>query len=366
MQVEYLARVSLPDDGWDVNMLEEACWKAGREASQRLFLLALRQRDREVASRVGGENKGKVRRYLVTRFGVVAFQREKVSGGSSGGCYPLDRAIGLKPRQETTLWVKKRACELANGYSYRPAAALLSAEIGDEVSHGAVYSWVQKSGQALRREEDERWEAVFEDGEVFEGEGEEKEIVVTKMDATILHAQEKGWKQLSVKLGVMYSGKELESETAKYKRYRLTEKTLHGGIEEPDEFGEKLYLKGEEKLALSKAKNLLVLGDGDPWIKNIAQGPYFMATYQLDWQHLMVKIQRTFSDRPRLVSELIDYLYSGEGEKLLTTVKLARLLCQSESPHSKLWGIPVTQTKVVEERFALALDILCSALSRPL
>ncbi len=125
---------------------------------------------------------------------------------------------------------------------------------------------------------------MFEDSEVFEGEGEEKEIVVTEMDATemdatILHSQEKGQKKLTVKVGVMYSGKELESETAKYKRYRLREKTLYGGIEDPEEFGEKLYFKGEEKLSLFKARNLLVLGDGDPWIKNIAEGSYFMATY---------------------------------------------------------------------------------------
>ena len=53
--------------------------------------------------------------------------------------------------------------------------------------------------------------------------------------------------------------------------YRLKEKTLYGGIEEPDEFGEKLYLKGEEKLCVSKARHQLVLGDGDAWIKNIAQ-----------------------------------------------------------------------------------------------
>ena len=137
-----------------------------------------------------------------------------------------------------------RACELANDYTYRPAAALLSAEIGDEVSHGAVYSWVQKSGRALRKEENRRWKAVFEDGELFEGKGEEKEIVVTEIDATMLHSQEKGRKKLTVKLGVMYSGKELESETAKYKRYRLAEKALYGGIEETEEFGEKLYLKG--------------------------------------------------------------------------------------------------------------------------
>lgn len=335
MQVEYLARISLPDEGWDVNVLEEACWKAGREASKGLFLSAVEKRDEEVVALAEGEKKGKVPHYLVTRFGVVAFRREKLKQAGSRS-YPLDGAIGLEPRQETTVWVKKRACELANQYTYREAAALLSAQIGDEVSHGAVHSWVQKSGRGLRREEDQRWKAVFGDGEVFEGGDEAREIVVTEMDATMLHSQEKGHKKLPVKLGVMYSGKELESEKAKYKRYRLAEKTLYGGIEEVDEFGEKLYLKGEEKLALSRARNLLVLGDGDPWIKNIAQGPYFMATYQLDWRHLMVKMHQTFSARPKLVSELIDYLYSGEGEKMLTTVKLARLLCEDEDQRQRI------------------------------
>jgi hypothetical protein len=174
--------------------------------------------------------------------GHLCFRREKVHGGSTEGSYPLDKAIGLQPRQKATLWVEMRACHLATGNTYRPAAELLSAEIGDEVSHGAVWSRVQKSGKALRKEEDERRETVFEYGEVFEGDGEEREIVITEMDATMLHSQEKDRKKLTVKLGVMYSGKELESETAKYKRYRLKEKTLYGGVEDPDEFGEKLYI----------------------------------------------------------------------------------------------------------------------------
>jgi hypothetical protein len=172
--------------GWSVNMLEETCWRAGREASQRLFLSALEQRDREVVALAEGEGKGKVMRYLTTRLGIIGFRPEKVGQSNGKGSYPLDRAIGLMPRQETTLWVKKRACELASEYTYRPAAVLLSAEIGDEVSHGTVWSWVQKSGKALRKEEDKRREAVFE------GEGEEKEIVVTEMDATMLHSQERG------------------------------------------------------------------------------------------------------------------------------------------------------------------------------
>jgi hypothetical protein len=28
MQVEYLATISLPDEGWDVNALEQACFRA--------------------------------------------------------------------------------------------------------------------------------------------------------------------------------------------------------------------------------------------------------------------------------------------------------------------------------------------------
>ena len=50
----------------------------------------------------------------------------------------------------------------------------------------------------------------------------------------------------------------------------------------------------------------------------------------------MVKIHQTFSDQPKLVSELIDYLYSGQDEKLLATVKLARLLCEDRDKRQKM------------------------------
>jgi len=342
MQVEYLATMSLPDDGWDVNMLEEACWKAARDAAKGLFLQALKQEEKEVLARVEGEKKGEVRRYLTTRLGLMTFYRQKLKqqeNGKTRYLYPLDRAIRLEPRQETTLWVKERACELATRYTYRETASLLSAEIGEEVSHYPIHRWVQKKGKVLREEEDRKWQATFEYGEAFGGEGEPKEIVVTELDATMIHSQEGKGKNIAVKLGVMYSGKELESETAKNKRYRLKEKALYGGIEEAQEFGEKLYLKGEEKLVLSKAQNVLLIGDGDQWISAIAQGPYFMATYQIDWWHILVKIHQTFSDQPHLVAELVDYLYSGRGKEMLDTIKLARLLCGDNERKKKITAL---------------------------
>jgi len=339
MQVEYIATLSLPDEGWDINMLEEACWKTGRETAKNIFLEAIRKKEEKLLSKVEGEKKGEARRYLTTRLGLITFYRQKIKrqeNDKNRYLYPLDRAIGVEPRQETTLWVKKRACELATRYTYREAASLLSAEIGEEISHYPIHRWVQNKGKAKRLEEYKRWQATFEDGEAFEGEGEVKEIVVTEVDATMVHSQGDKGKNIVVKLGIMYSGKELESETAKYKRYRLKDKTLYGGIEDVEEFGEKLYLKGEEKLALSKAENLLLIGDGDQWIRAIAQGPYFMATYQIDWRHILVKMSQTFSDQPRVLSELVDYLYSGKGKQMLDTIKLARLLSEDNEEKKKI------------------------------
>jgi len=42
----------------------------------------------------------------------------------------------------------------------------------------------------------------------------------------------------------------------------------------------------------------------------------------------LVKIHQTFSEQPQMVSELVDYLYSGKGKGMLDTIKLARLLCE--------------------------------------
>ena len=49
-----------------------------------------------------------------------------------------------------------------------------------------------------------------------------------------------------------------------------------------------------------------------------------------------MKIHQSFSDQPKLVSELVDCLYSGKGKELLHTVKLARLLCDDDEKRGKI------------------------------
>ena len=61
-----------------------------------------------------------------------------------------------------------------------------------------------------------------------------------------------------------------------------------------------------------------------------------MATYQIDWRHILVKIHQTFGDQPQLVSELVNYLYSGRGKEMLDTIKLAYLLCEDSDKKNKI------------------------------
>ena len=70
-------------------------------------------------------------------------------------------------------------------------------------------------------------------------------------------------RNMAVKLGIMHSGKELESELLNINVTGLRIKPFMVA-KEAQEFWEKLYLKGEKKkLALSKAKNLLLISGGN-------------------------------------------------------------------------------------------------------
>ena len=75
-----------------------------------------------------------------------------------------------------------------------------------------------------------------------------------------------------------------------------------------DDFGEKLYIKGEEKLSLSLARNLLLVSDGARWIAGIAGADYLKATCQLDWWHYEKKLRAALSREAKLQRELVSLL----------------------------------------------------------
>jgi len=267
MRISETLELSIPDDV-DIDKLERYLAKEIKRFGKQVFGKVIEEIETEKLEEAKGKvgRREKVPRYLFTRLGLIRFERHKVKYKEKGKFgFLLDDVLGLRPYQAATRWVRQRALELAVGYPFRKARSLLRHEIGDEISHRTIHRWAQEEGKKLR-EEEAKQEAVFARAEKVTNDGKQREIVVLEVDGTMLHSQEKGEDDFDAKLGIMYSGKELESKTAKHRRYRLKEKVIYAGIEGADDFGERLYIQGEQKLSLSLARNLLLISDGARWI----------------------------------------------------------------------------------------------------
>ena len=87
------------------------------------------------------------------------------------------------------------------------------------------------------------------------------------------------------------------------------------------DFMEELSLLAEEKLSLSKAKNVLFGGDGDSWIIS-GVGDYFpSATYLLCFYHLFKRLREGLGRRKEEQKVIKDLLLSNQTDKALSKIE---------------------------------------------
>jgi len=310
-----------------LEVLEQEIGLVLQHAGQQLMLKACRAMEAQLMERKKDKYLRDKRRplHLLTRFGWIRLHRWQAQKKDGGYCRPLDELLALRPRQHASPWIIKQAVALATRLPYRQATHLLSAQVEAPIDHRSLYRWVQQEGVAIVTEEDDLQEAVFQHGEVPVRDPTQREIILAEVDGTFLRAQREESDRFEVRLGVLTSGKALESLTAKHRRYRLQERVRYGGVETAGDFGERLFIRGEAHLGLSRAQHLLLVGDGAEWIEALAGHDRWRATYQIDWWHLTHAFHRTFPEHPRLVQRLKRDLYHGEGKKIIPAVRLARL-----------------------------------------
>jgi hypothetical protein len=260
---------------------------------------------------------------LLTSFGWVRLERSYVRDRQTGR-YGYLVELGSQQEHATPL-VVDWAVALATRLPYRQSAQLLGRLLGEEVDHRTLYGWVKTEGQLLVDTERQRQASVFEDGVVPPCDDDERELVVAVVDGTYLKAQRERQPSFEVRLGVAYSGRELVSSTARHRRYRLRERHLYVGVDTAQDFAERFYLACEERLALSRARHLLVVGDGADWIESLAGHERYKATYQLDHWHIIEQARRVFAARPQVVNEIARALHEGDTNRVLRSVAVARL-----------------------------------------
>jgi len=325
--VETKVTLSISQNGMGLEDLEREIGQVLQQTGQQL----LRQACQVMEDRLLEQEKGRYLRNkrrqldMLTRFGWIRLHRWQARRNEGGYCHPLDELLGLESHRHASPWILAQSVALATRLPYRQATSLLSSFVEAPIDHRSLYRWVQREGAAIVAEEDDLQRAVFQHGEVPERHPKERELILAEVDGTFLRAQREEGDKFEVRLGVLTTGKELESLTAKNRRYRLQERVRYGGVETAGDFGERLFLKGEAQLGLSHAQHLLLVGDGAEWIEALAGHERWKATYQLDWWHLTHAFQRVFPEHPKLVQRLKRDLYDGQGHKILPAVRLARL-----------------------------------------
>lgn len=361
--VETTVAVSISPDDMDLEALESQIAQALQQAGQELLVRACQGIEADMLEQQEPRLRRSKRRplYMLTRFGWLRLRRWQMRDRDGTYFCPLDALLGLEARQHASPWISEQAVALATRLPYRQATHLLSAFVEAPIDHRSLYRWVQRAGAKIVTEEDQQQTATFVHGEVPPRDPQQREIVLAEVDGTFLRAQREEGQEFEVRLGVLTTGKALESPTAKHRRYRLLERLRYGGAETAQDFGERLFLAGEALVGLSHARHILLVGDGAEWIEALAGHRRWQATYQLDWYHLKRAFHRTFTDRPKLLRRLKRALYRGEGNRVVQMVRMAKsagvgdperveqLLNYVEANREGFYGARSLRDKVSEE-----------------
>jgi hypothetical protein len=265
--------------------IEQACVEAARAAARDAMASICGSLEAARGPRARRARHGRTRTIL-TRAGYIRITRGRARRPDGTRSFPTDECLGLAPHHEASPWVRRRGCELAAEHPYREAARLLSVEVGASVDHRAIWRWVQAEGNARLKARAERVNAMFELGEAPpRPTGPVPDRLTVAVDATgIRLIEEEGG---SVKLGVSFT--EVAQITGS--KRRLVRRHVFADISDPDGFGMAFAYQLERIYGGHRVEALMLLADGESWIKHLAQGWLPTARYQCDHWHLAAKVR---------------------------------------------------------------------------
>ena len=327
--IEVVVRLTISEEDFDVNRLEKRVRAARDEAGKELLVKALERLDEEaLAAHPKAVRQRRVERHLDTTLGPVVCERWRVKGANSTTCL-LDRLLDLPRNSRGSPAVKKRAAELASRMTYREASTVLSEEVGTPVSAQSLHGWVQEVGEAVEARE------LTPSAPSGSSPPAAREVVVAEWDDTMVRSQEKGEEHFAMKLGIGYSQKERQGP----KRWTLTDKVVHGGVEETEEFAERFYMRMEAALGVERAQHVVVKGDGAEWICQGAAQVFPGHVFQLDRWHLLDRVAQFAGHLPRLWKRLRRWVFEGRIQALVRSLRqLVGADARSEQARQELLG----------------------------
>lgn len=338
-EVHFQVEEELPGGIERVDQWEGDVRRIGFGVMRELFKRGIGLLEQKVLSRYVHKGKGckvvkrgKLGFTLRTVFGKIHFRRHRVYCKTCGQWVtPLNGALGLHDQElgRATLGFRSLVSRCGVDPSYRLAQELIGEVTQDKdvVSVRQVESIVDAEGGRLRRQEEEERRRVSFDviREIQDhrecGPRVEGKLYVCMDGILVRSSAGKGrWREGKVGL-ICTDEREPEGNQG---RQRVPIKRYVSSVEPSEVFGSRVDAQAIQ-MGMRDYEEVVVLGDGARWIRQVRRQCFRDSVYILDWDHLDAKVWETmkvvFPEAVRLRKQtkgvLTSYLWAGQTEAAL-------------------------------------------------
>ena len=263
----------------------------------------------------GWKSERSDQRQFTCFFGTVTYRRHLMYDKNGQAHYPVDEAIGLKPRKRYSPDVMMIGAELATapGMTYRLAADVTKKLAGITISHTSFQRLVKEAGEAQAAMDTEKRDQIFED--ITIPEAPPTQHLYCEADGLYVKGKDKG---IEIKNMLAYTGWEQNG-----RRVSLTDRHIFSTVESVDAFWEKGYAVIRHRWDLSGA-HIATNADAASWISEERVHDMFSEAAsvvgQLDPFHVKRSIRRGLSRQPKLIPLLEDAITEHNRDRRFKAV----------------------------------------------
>jgi hypothetical protein len=210
------------------------------------------------------------------------------------GFFPLDEQLKLGEHSWTPASIREVVALAAEIPSFRRAARRFVALTKSPLSKSSLDRLAKEYGLRVVAEQAAEAEATVKAPE----RGEEivwrqlpepdSEVMAISLDGVLLHIREEGWKEVKV-ASISAVEVEVPLERDEEKVVQLTQHSYRAGLWDAKTFAKQQWAEACRR-GLEKAKQIVTVNDGAPWIWLIVAMCYAPCREIIDWWHLIEKV----------------------------------------------------------------------------
>lgn len=264
-------------------------------------------------------------------FGPVTYRRHLMYDKNGNAHYPVDEAIGLKPRKRYSPDVMILGAELATapGMTYRLASEATKRLAGIPISHTTFQRLVREAGEAQAAMDTRKRDQLFEDITIPEAPSTQH----LYCEADGLYVKGKG-KSIEIKHMIAYTGWEHNGS-----RVSLTDRQTFSTVASGEDFWEKGFAVIRHRWDLT-GSHIATNADAASWISTERVAEIFSEaasiTHQLDRFHVKRSIRRGLSRQPKLIPLLEEAITQQNQDRFKAVIDTAIGNAETEGEEKRI------------------------------